>query len=150
MGAVFPFVVLATVLGSVFGSFLTCALYRVPRGLSLWAPPSACPRCHTTLKAPDLVPVLSWVFSSGKCRHCAANISPRYPLTELFSVALALLALWLCWLAGVWYILFLPLYAGFMAFSFAAVLWWQQSLLAGKSVAFGLLCLAICVAFSLA
>ena len=30
----------------------------------------------------DLVPVLSWVSTLGRCRHCQAPVSGRYPLTD--------------------------------------------------------------------
>lgn len=44
---------------------------------------SACPFCGHALGAPDMVPVLGWVFLGGKCRYCKAGISVRYPLVEL-------------------------------------------------------------------
>ncbi|MCB9991584.1 MAG: prepilin peptidase [Rhodospirillales bacterium] len=43
---------------------------------------SACVHCHTTLTLPDLVPLLSWLFLRGKCRHCGKFIGWRYPLME--------------------------------------------------------------------
>ena len=144
------FLLLAVALGAVFGSYLTCALYRCPRGLSLWAPPSACPHCHTKLRAADLVPVLSWVFSGGSCRHCGAPVPATYLYTELYSVALALAALGVTAAAGVWYILFLPLYGALMGFSFAGVVYHRWRQVAVKSVAFGLLCSGVYAAFLLA
>ena len=33
----------------------------------------------------DNVPVLSWLLLRGRCRHCGAPISPRYPLVELLT-----------------------------------------------------------------
>jgi leader peptidase (prepilin peptidase)/N-methyltransferase len=71
------------VLGLVTGSFLNACIYRIPRGISLITPPSRCPRCNNTLGAVDLVPVLSYLFLTGKCRRCRERISPRYPLVEL-------------------------------------------------------------------
>lgn len=62
------------VLGAVVGSFLNCARYRVPRGLSLRHPPSHCPSCQTVLGVPDLVPILSYLALRGRCRHCGASI----------------------------------------------------------------------------
>ncbi|MBI1364308.1 MAG: hypothetical protein GC134_10015 [Proteobacteria bacterium] len=80
------------VLGSVFGSFITCALYRVPRGLSLRQPPSMCPDCGTRLGVPDLVPVFSWLFLRGKCRHCGMKVSVYYLGVELLCVGCGLAA----------------------------------------------------------
>ena len=144
------FLALAVVTGAIFGSFFTCALYRVPRGLSLWAPPSACPKCHAKLTARDLIPVLSWLFAGGKCRHCHAPIAKRYLFIELYAVTLAVVALVISMFLGTYYILFLPLYGAFMAGSFALIMHihWHQR--APKSVAFVLLCSGIYVAVLLA
>lgn len=65
---------LGAVLGAVMGSFLNCARYRVPRGLSLRQPPSHCPSCRTVLGVPDLVPIISYLALRGRCRHCSAVI----------------------------------------------------------------------------
>jgi leader peptidase (prepilin peptidase)/N-methyltransferase len=44
---------------------------------------SKCPHCGNTLSALDNIPVVSYVVLRGRCRHCEARISPRYPLIEL-------------------------------------------------------------------
>lgn len=72
-----------TILGLLFGSFATMASYRIPRGEDLVIKPSHCPVCSHKLGIPDLFPVFSWLVSFGKCRHCHAKVSARYPLTEL-------------------------------------------------------------------
>lgn len=69
--------------GLVFGSFVTCASYRLPLEIDVVKKPSYCPNCQTKLGFKDLFPVFSWLFSGGKCRHCKAKISARYPLIEL-------------------------------------------------------------------
>lgn len=74
------------VFGAVFGSFITCALYRVPRKLSLRKPDSFCPSCNTPLTALDLIPVLSYLIFRGRCRHCNASISSRYVHLELLCI----------------------------------------------------------------
>jgi leader peptidase (prepilin peptidase) / N-methyltransferase len=80
-------VVVAAVVGLVVGSFLNVVLWRVPRGESIVSPPSHCPSCDTPLRPAELVPVLSWVVQRGRCRHCGATISARYPLVELATAA---------------------------------------------------------------
>jgi leader peptidase (prepilin peptidase)/N-methyltransferase len=71
------------VLGLVIGSFLTVVIYRVPRGLSIVSPRSACPSCGTPIRKRDNVPVVSWLLLRGRCPICRASISARYPLVEL-------------------------------------------------------------------
>ena len=71
------------VTGLVIGSFSNVVVYRVPRKLSVVTPPSACPNCTSRIAAYDNIPVISWLVLRGRCRHCAARISPRYPLVEL-------------------------------------------------------------------
>lgn len=75
-------------LGLAIGSFLNVVVHRVPAGLSVVAPASACPRCGHEIRARDNVPVLSWAVLRGRCRDCAAPISVRYPLVELATAAL--------------------------------------------------------------
>jgi len=72
----------ALVFGLIIGSFLGAFTYRMPRGISVAHGRSECPSCGTSLTARDLVPVLSWLLHGGKCRHCGAAVSPRYPLIE--------------------------------------------------------------------
>jgi len=76
------------VLGLVVGSFLNVVAHRLPRRESLVRPRSRCPRCSTQLRAVDNVPVVSWLLLRGRCHHCGARISPRYPLVELATAAL--------------------------------------------------------------
>ncbi|BDZ49061.1 prepilin peptidase [Frondihabitans sucicola] len=73
--------------GLLIGSFLNVVVYRLPNGMSLSTPPSACPGCGSRIKAYDNVPVLSWLALQGKCRGCKKAISARYPLVELGTAA---------------------------------------------------------------
>jgi leader peptidase (prepilin peptidase)/N-methyltransferase len=84
--------VLGGSLGLAIGSFLNVVVWRVPRGESLIAPPSACPRCAHPIRARDNVPVASWLLLRGRCRDCAEPIRARYPLVEA-ATALAFVAL---------------------------------------------------------
>jgi leader peptidase (prepilin peptidase)/N-methyltransferase len=81
-------VLLAAVLGLAVGSFLNVVVHRVPNGLSVVAPASACPACGHAIRPRDNVPVVSWLLLRGRCRDCAAPISARYPLVELATAAL--------------------------------------------------------------
>ena len=72
-------------LGLCFGSFLNVVIHRLPRGLSIVTPPSACPACGHAIRPFDNVPVVSWLVLSGRCRDCRAEIPWRYPAVELGS-----------------------------------------------------------------
>lgn len=72
-------------LGACVGSFLNVVVWRLPRGESLVLPPSHCPKCGHHLAWYDNIPILGWVFLSGRCRYCKEKISPRYPIVELIT-----------------------------------------------------------------
>lgn len=72
-------------IGTFFGSFLNVVVYRLPRGMSLWQPPSHCPRCEHRLGVADLVPLFSLLFSRGRCRHCGNPVGWRYFVVELLT-----------------------------------------------------------------
>jgi len=75
-------VALCGTVGLLVGSFLNVVVHRVPAGLSVVSPPSACPACDHVVRARDNVPVVSWLLLRGRCRDCAVPISWRYPLVE--------------------------------------------------------------------
>lgn len=80
------------VFGAAVGSFLNVCIYRLPRSLSLIHPGSRCPQCGARIAFYDNIPILSYLWLRGRCRHCGAIISLRYPVVELaaglFAVAL--------------------------------------------------------------
>src|ERR1700756_2541477 len=76
------------VLGAIFGSFLNVVVHRLPRHESIVKPASHCPKCGTPVKPYDNIPILSWLLLHGRCRSCAAPISPRYPLVEALTAVL--------------------------------------------------------------
>ncbi len=79
------------ILGLIVGSFINVVAYRVPLKRSVVAPRSACPSCDHLLEWRDNIPVVSWLLLRGKCRHCGAKISLRYPIVELATAALFVL-----------------------------------------------------------
>ncbi|MFJ8013473.1 prepilin peptidase [Streptomyces sp. NPDC096339] len=82
------FVVIIGLLGLAVGSFLNVAVSRVPAGLSVVRPRSACPRCATPIAARDNIPVVSWLLLGRRCRACLVPIPARYPLIEALTALL--------------------------------------------------------------
>jgi leader peptidase (prepilin peptidase)/N-methyltransferase len=104
-------------LGLLIGSFLNVVIYRMPvmleaqwkaecadingqvtpepaQAFNLMVPRSRCQACEHTLPWFDNIPLLSYLSLRGKCRHCHAPISWRYPLIELSNAALFAYAGW--------------------------------------------------------
>lgn len=79
------FSVFVIILGLIIGSFLNVCIFRIPKGISIVSPPSACPSCDMPLQPWDMIPVISWFFLGGKCRYCKASISPRYAIVEMLT-----------------------------------------------------------------
>lgn len=88
-------IILIGYIGLCFGSFASLLAYRLPRGLPWAATRSQCPACGHVLGAWDLIPLVSWMVSGGKCRYCKEPVPIRYPLLEIISavICLALYAL---------------------------------------------------------
>jgi leader peptidase (prepilin peptidase)/N-methyltransferase len=105
----------AAVFGLLVGSFLNVLIHRLPlmmmhqwrvdcadlrnevapdqeEQLSLWFPRSRCPACKQFIRAWDNIPVISWLLLRGRCRSCQTPISSRYPLVEILTALLFLIA----------------------------------------------------------
>jgi len=74
--------------GLIIGSFLNVCISRIPEGVSIVSPGSRCPHCGNSIKPHDNIPLVSWLILRGKCRSCAAPISPMYPAVELLTALL--------------------------------------------------------------
>jgi leader peptidase (prepilin peptidase)/N-methyltransferase len=105
---------LAGLFGLIVGSFLNVVICRLPAmmekewkrdcaetfpeldiqpdpaPLNLSRPGSRCPKCHTPIRVIDNIPVLSWLMLRGKCHHCSAPISVRYPLIEALTAVMCI------------------------------------------------------------
>ena len=92
------------VFGALVASFVGVVSERAYTGQSWHTGRSKCDSCNTMLSAPDLVPVLSWLLSHGRCRSCGSKVTGAHALVEagvgtLFAVAYATLGLGLPLLA---------------------------------------------------
>ncbi len=77
--------------GTVFGSFFTLAVHRIPKKQDITHERSYCPKCNHKLQFLDLIPVFSYLFLGGKCRYCKEKIRPRYFILEVLSGLIFLL-----------------------------------------------------------
>ena len=86
--------ILIFIAGTVFGSFLTLATYRIPLHQNIVYKKSYCPKCNHKLDFLDMIPILSYLCIKGKCRYCGSKISFRYPLIEtICGISFVVLAL---------------------------------------------------------
>ena len=92
----FPFILysFAFFVGMVLASFGGLLAYRIPHifdwledktdhSLGLNTPSSHCEGCKKPLSYTDLVPLLGYLISSGKCRSCGFKVPAIYPLMEV-------------------------------------------------------------------
>ena len=79
------FLILIFIIGALFGSFYTLAIYRIPKRQDITHTHSYCPNCNHKLGLLDLIPIFSYIFLLGKCRYCKEKIRPRYLIIEVLS-----------------------------------------------------------------
>lgn len=77
------YMIVSFIFGITLGSFYNVVGYRIPKKQSLISPSSHCTTCNHKLGASELVPIFSYLFQKGKCKHCGARISLFYPIFEL-------------------------------------------------------------------
>ena len=70
-------------LGACLGSFANVCIYRLPKNKQIISGRSFCPKCKKKIIWYDNLPLISFLFLSGKCRKCNKVISPRYFIVEL-------------------------------------------------------------------
>jgi leader peptidase (prepilin peptidase)/N-methyltransferase len=133
------FVIVATVLGVLVGSFLNVVIHRLPHMMqrdwreqcawiegaevekgepyNLIVPRSACPTCRHSIAWYENIPVLSWLALRGRCSECGTPISKRYPLVEMLTAVLFGYAAW-HWGAGMQTLFVWGLLASLLALTF--------------------------------
>ncbi|HWV15898.1 MAG TPA: A24 family peptidase [Cellvibrio sp.] len=113
----------AGIIGLLVGSFLNVVIYRIPKMLerewreqcveflgeeniaagarpakgnkfNLVTPNSTCPHCNHKIKPWENIPVVSYLFLRGKCSSCKSPISLRYPIIELVTGLLSVVAIY--------------------------------------------------------
>jgi leader peptidase (prepilin peptidase)/N-methyltransferase len=109
-------VVIVAVFSLAIGSFLNVLIHRLPKMMeadwraqcaelangaaevsgryNLLVPSSHCPQCKAPLRVADNIPIASWLVLRGKCAHCGARISARYPIVEALTALLSAIIAW--------------------------------------------------------
>jgi len=80
------------VIGIFVGSFLNVVVDRLPRKETIAKGKSHCEFCKKELAWYDLIPLLSFLLLKGKCRYCHKKLSLYYPIIELSTGVLFVLA----------------------------------------------------------
>lgn len=110
------YVSVITILGLMVGSFLNVVIHRLPKMMerewreqcsamdeegippaapyNLVVPRSACPSCGHMISAWENIPVISWLILRGRCAHCKARISARYPIVEALTGIISGYVVW--------------------------------------------------------
>lgn len=57
---------------------------------NLMVPNSSCPKCKSSIKPWQNIPVISYLWLKGKCASCKTSISARYPIVEAVTGLLGL------------------------------------------------------------
>jgi len=108
----------AGLLGLVIGSFLNVVIHRLPlmmerdwksqcremlelpegkepaQPVNLITPRSRCPGCGHPIGAAENIPLLSFLWQRGRCKHCGTRISFRYPVVEALTALLTIIVVW--------------------------------------------------------
>jgi leader peptidase (prepilin peptidase)/N-methyltransferase len=78
------------IFGTAVGSFLNVLIDRLPQEKSIYGR-SICDYCYHQLAWYDLIPIVSFLLLSGRCRYCQKKLSFQYPLVELITAVSFLL-----------------------------------------------------------
>ena len=73
------------IIGTIFGSFFTLAVYRIPLKKDIIHERSFCPNCNHKLGFWDMIPIVSYLCFKGRCRYCGEKIRIRYLILEVLS-----------------------------------------------------------------
>ncbi len=84
--------VIIFVLGLLIGSFLNVVIFRMNTGRSVVTGHSKCMHCSRELAWYELIPVFSFLALRGKCRTCNVGLSFQYPVVELTTALVFIIA----------------------------------------------------------
>ena len=91
-------IIISAVFGAVFGSYATLFAYRLPLNESCFGryfgPKSRCPECNVVIRTRELIPLVNWLFTLGRCKNCQTKI----PRTHLFIECATTILVVLCYI----------------------------------------------------
>lgn len=76
------------ILGSVISSFLCVVGFRLPQKVNFISGTSRCDTCYHKLYFYEKIPILSYIFQLGNCRHCKNKIPIIIPVCEILGATL--------------------------------------------------------------
>ena len=76
------------------GSLIACLAWRMPRGMNWLSARSCCDSCQVQLSWAELVPIFSYAWQRGRCRHCRERIPALWLQAELAALVAAGLTIW--------------------------------------------------------
>jgi len=87
-------IIIGVILGAVMGSFGLVLLDRWEDLKSVVTGRSMCLSCKHPLAAKDLIPLISYLSTKGKCRYCGVDIPMSCPITEIIMAVVFWLTTW--------------------------------------------------------
>lgn len=79
------YIILFFILGTYMGSFFTVVGLRLPKKEDFIFSRSRCDQCKHELSLLEMIPILSYIFLKGKCKHCHSKIDPLSTYIEFFT-----------------------------------------------------------------
>jgi len=88
-------IIISAAFGAIFGSYATLFAHRLPIGQSCFGRyfgnKSQCPKCGSTIRTRELIPLLNWLFTLGRCSQCQTKIPRAHLFIELACTSLFVL-----------------------------------------------------------
>ncbi len=88
-------ILISAIFGAIFGSYSTLFAYRLPKQESCFGryfgPKSRCPKCEKVLRTRELIPLINWLVTFGKCSKCGIKIPRSHLFIESFCTILFVL-----------------------------------------------------------
>ena len=82
------YLIIFFIFGTLMGSFLTVIGLRLPKKENFTTTHSHCDSCGHVLSMLEMIPILSYIFQKGRCRHCGKKVDILSTYVELFTGSL--------------------------------------------------------------